>query len=350
MNSMKQIKTYSFANLPTIPKSKRWLKKMINNRATIEQVISTKLFEKKTITIEEEKTILECIQFYKQLHLSLVHFDYSVLNSKDNIETFKDYINYAFNYNLLNGGDLEVLETFRLVSNKEGKSKDCVADLAYPPINILEEFDLYNRANTPSNSIFYSSETIDATFRELKPEKGDVVTLGIWKPKNNVTLNYYSIESNFDAKEVNEFAKEALAGIDELNPIHAELLRSYIKVLNHEYSKKIHSKTEYIVSALLSEKILNLNLKIGRGILEPYNYDVIIYPSVDNKFNYSNLAIRPEAVDEKLKLVEVYEWQILNTDYHNKIVKTNPRQLTVASVKCTNFSNQINVNGKIVWS
>lgn len=346
---MKQITTYTFPGLPTIPTCKRWLKPMVNNRATLEQLVSNKLFDNIPLTKKEEKIIQDCVQFYQQLYHSLQSFNYDSLNSQLKINYFKDYLNYAFNYELLNGGYIEILETYRLVPNKDGRSKTNAKELAYPPIKVLKCKGLYNRANTSLNSIFYSSETIDAVFRECKPSKGEIVSLGIWKPKNNVTLNYYSIESNFKAKSVNEFAKRAYVAIEQLSPILVDLLKNYLLILNYEYSKKVNAKIEYIVSATLSEKLLNLDMKKDRSILEPYNYDAILYPSLGNEFNYSNLAIIPESVDEKLELKEVYEWEVLSTNYDKEVLKTNPRQLTVAKVKCTNFSNHIAEDGKINW-
>jgi hypothetical protein len=113
-------------------------------------------------------------------------------------------------------------------------------------------------------------------------------------------------------------------------------------VLNHEFSKPISDKREYLVSSLFSERIFEERES-------EWTYDCIIYPSVGDEYSKSNFAIKPKAVDSSLFLDKVFEFEIIATFYEKKTSLDNPRKLSVANARVLKESNYIHTNGRIEW-
>jgi hypothetical protein len=125
--------------------------------------------------------------FYVTLGWQLAKLQFSGMQGEE-IERFRNYILYAFNYDALFTNDLTIASTYRLVVNESvtGKNERItkVADLTYPPLEVVRMVNRYNRANTPNSNLFYSAESVDATLKELRPPPNKLVTLGIWKPRS----------------------------------------------------------------------------------------------------------------------------------------------------------------------
>lgn len=342
---MKQINwKESYPNLPTIPLPKRWLENGIAGTATEEQIISHKLHFKEPISGNEEKELLECIRFYNELADSLKRFDFTSVKD-DKLEEFINYFDYAYNYLWLHSNQIELFETYRLVNNSDRKSKEFVHQLGHPSLDIAKKKNALNRASSSKSTVFYSSETVDLAFKELKPSIGKIVTLGVWIPKGNRKLLAYPIMGNPSVQLKNENSRTAGYAFSELknrfHPLFGLFMDGYFNILNYEFSKPIKNKQEYLISSLFSERIFEEREK-------NWTYDCIVYPSVGGEYTLSNFAIKPSVVDSRLQLIKAFEFEIGETFYDKKASTNKPRELSVANVKIRRESKSI-IGGRIEW-
>ena len=119
-------------------------------------------------------------------------------------------------------------------------------------------------------------------------------------------------------------------------------MNGYFNVLNHEFSKPISNKKEYLVSSLFSERIFEERES-------EWTYDCIVYPSVGDEYSQSNFAINPKVVDSRLHLVKAFEFEIIAIFYDKKANMDNPRKLSVAKARVLKESKYIHTDGRIEW-
>jgi hypothetical protein len=340
----------TFRDLPEIPEHKKWEKGV---RATKEQAISTKLMNRIPITDEEEMAFKELSNFYEELDKKLTILDYQSFTEVD-FENFKNYILYAFNYLALVSNNLTVLQTYRLVVNESvtGKNESItdVVYLKYPPLDIVKASNKYNRANTPSTNIFYSTENIDTALKEIKPPLNKLVTVGVWKPKDiKKKLVSFPISHSDTALPVNEGVHKSTKAFEEqgehVSPLFMNFMRYYFKLLGREYTKPIKHHYEYIITALFSEQILDRQAADD----ERFKYDCMLYPSVGNDFITENLAILPTTLDKDFVLTEVIEFEVEEAYYDKKYTLEDYESITLAKVKNLRRTKNINPDGKIEW-
>lgn len=336
----------SFKTLPKLPKGKLWIENGEPGTATLEQILTNRLLHNEPISQEERKIIIECILFYRILYSELERFDFLTLTEPE-LEDFILYIGYAFNYLPMHINDIELFTAYRLVSNSDGKTKSHRTQLSYPPLEFIQNRKQYNRASTPKSTVFYSSDSIDVVFKELKPPKSSIVTLGIWSPKTKRKFLSYPIMANPSAQFLNENAKSASLAYDglkkKMQPLFGHFIDGYFKVLNHQYSKRVKDHKEYIISAYFSEKIFEIDDK-------DCNIDCIIYPSVGNEYLNSNIAFKSITVDQHLDLKSAIEIEVLDTFYDKSTINNNPTSISVAKIRILKRSKNILENGDIIWT
>jgi hypothetical protein len=340
-----------FRDLPTIPSQKQWLS---NSHSTVEQDISRKLLEGKHLTSEELTSFKELTVFYDELYEKLKKLDYKTFTITDS-KNFENYINYAFNYAALLSNQLDVVQTYRLVVNegvlKEDRTIENANLLKYPSLDIVKQINRYNRANTPRTNLFYSTETIDAALKELRPPKNKLVTVGVWKRKDPkrglvsfpISHSDVAIEKSYSVRNANQaFESDKSFGSDLLK----QFARNYFKVLGAEFTKRVENHQEYMISALFSETILSLR----EDELNPdFKYDCIIYPSVGNDFDTHNLAILPKVIDEDFQLVRVMEFRVVEPYYERRHQAVNPDTISLAKIEALRFCRGIAADGTINW-
>lgn len=339
----------NFKILPEIPALKRW---QDDFRFTQEQSISFKLLNNQKINSNEENEFKKVFEFYEKLDEKLQELDYSSFTSAD-FENFKNYINYAFNYVPLLSNKLTVLHTYRLVVNEWVSQKNerlkNVKYLKYPSLEIVKEINKYNRANTPNTNVLYTAENIDSALKEIKPPINKIVTVGLWKTKTPKEIISYPISHSERAMPFNEGVQKATQAFEKNAEKNSKLFidwsRHYFKLLGREFTKPISHHYEYLVSALFSERILQV-----RNDPNPsFNYDCIIYPSVGNDFGTDNLAIHPDSVEKEFGIFQIMEFEIEEAYYEKKYVLNHPEIITLAKVKNKHYAKQILSNGDIVW-
>lgn len=350
--SIKKIPKWNlnFRDLPVIPKHKQWRK---DSYTTLEQDISYKLLNNQSISIEEEAIFLELGSFYKELDLKLKVLEYKDF-LKEDIEDFKNYLFYAFNYITSVSNKIRVNKTYRLIVNENviGKNESVthIDYLKYPSLEKTKNTNKYNRANSPETNSFYSTENIDTALKEIKPDANKLITVGVWEPiDENIKLNSFPISHSSLAININEGVRKATLAFEDLNKFNSQIfmnyMRYYLELLGREFTKEIKFNYEYIISAIFSERIFS---QIDQAN-DCFKYDCIIYPSVGNNYSTNNLAISPKSLDTFFKLKKVIEFEIVQTFYDKESSSMNPEMITLVKFKNYRVTSKILDSGEIKW-
>jgi hypothetical protein len=145
---------------------------------------------------------------------------------------------------------------------------------------------------------------------EMKPKAGDLITESVWKAKSLKPLVYIPIFSNQPTNEpmINIETGETIPYLTNIRTYEMnekfqqqishyaknlkDLCLSVIQFITDSFSKRVNSENplNYIFSAYFADKFLN---KVENGKI-----DAIYYPSVPDKLNSENLAIKPTVFDE----------------------------------------------------
>jgi hypothetical protein len=337
-----------FRDLPEIPEIKKWID---GQRFTKEQEISFKLLQNQEISETEGNDFKQTFQFYESLNLGLQKLDYASFNESD-FENFKNYINYAFNYTPLLSNKLTVYHTYRLVVNEwvSGINERIshTKYLKYPTLDIVKKIGKYNRANTPSTNVLYTAENIDTALKEIKPPTNKIITVGHWKPITEKEIISFPISHSESAIKINEGVQKSTKAFEEYGNYNSQLFvewsRHYFKLLGREFTKPVNHHYEYLISALLSERVFS----VRNDPKQSFNFECIIYPSVGNNFGTDNLAIHPHTVDKKFRLHKIIEFEIEETYYEKDYVLNHPEIITLAKVKNVSSAKKI-IGEQIIW-
>lgn len=230
-------------------------------------------------------------------------------------ELFRDLGQVGFVINTLHA--MKVITRARSGSGYISKS-----DLSYKPQEYNKECQ---RASTPNNTMFYGTiveegRPIEETRLIAASEcsallRGGVntsgiekITFGRWQVIKNIDLVSIVHKDIFSDVENNTLLKELHRGYEEFikkSPDIEEKNNLIARFFAEEYSKEnITNDYDYFLSAVFSEFIA---FDLG--------YDGVMYPSVQAGGQIGfNVAIKPEAVDNKMKLDIVGESSL----YKNK--------------------------------
>ncbi len=339
----------TYKDFPLIPKSKQWLEDSPN---TPEQLITQKLIFGQPIDKHEEEQLKEAIAFYQALIPQLKCFDLTTLTGQ-NIQEFKDYFLYAFNYIVAVRNDLWVNRVVRLVNNEtvqQGARKRIREQkyLSCPSKELVKELNYYNRANTPDFNVFYASDCIDTVLNELQPEPGYLVSAGIWEMTNkSKPLIIYPINHNPMAIEVNPDTRKGFIAFQKIkkknHPLLMEFMEIFFDFISDEFAKSVDHHMSYFFSAIFSERILL------DDTASDWKYDCMVYPSVGNKYSVDNLAILPEVIKKEFKLKKVIEFEVTETHYDRQPKRQSQEEITLVDYKNLETTDWIEENGDIVW-
>ena len=340
-----------FRDLPEIPQAKQYNEQ---TSTTIEQVISHKLLFNRYIDQNERKIFESLSTYYVELNEKLKLLNYSTFSSND-LKDFRDYMLYAFNYIALISNKITINKIYRLVTNESVSGRDeqitDVKFLKYPPLEIVKNRSIYNRANTFNSTLFYATENIDTALKEIRPPKNKLVTVGVWKPNKIKSFISYPIfhgeEAILNNKKILEENKHLQEIESTYDPLFLKYSHYYIKLLSREYSKPVKHNFEYIISAMFSETIF----KINDGNPD-FNYDCIIYPSVGNEFQTINFAVKPSVIDTDFSLEKIIEFKVEEEMYNRKQTETgnlNPDNISLAKITNFKVATDITNTGQIIW-
>ncbi len=145
------------------------------------------------------------------------------------------------------------------VFDDESSLPGSVSDISFAP----KEISKLGRANTPGNTVFYASVGMPTTLVESRVKPGQILVYGRWKTLDNLILQEVGFE---DSK------------------VHLENI--YHTIFTNP------DESMYTYSSVVAEHLLK------GGVIQG-----IIYPSIINKNKAPNVAIKPEYVDDNMRLL-----------------------------------------------
>lgn len=212
-------------------------------------------------------------------------------------------------YNVIGEGFFPIIE--RITINKKVINKniriDEVSKLKYPPAECVKS---YGRANLKNQSVFYGTFHFITAVKEMKPEKGDLITISRWKLKNKydtlIVCPMFLRQPSDGSSNIhllnlyNWFIQELQRFPPQVSKLYFEIHRFYSDC----FAKEINYNQGYILTAILADKILN---QYEGGIV-----DAIIYPSTKVNLQNQNIAIKKDSFDKKYELSETIEKRLLD--------------------------------------
>jgi hypothetical protein len=214
---------------------------------------------------------------------------------------------------------------FRLTINKtiigENTRLKYISNLKYPPDKKV--IKKYGRCNLPKQSILYASLMSMTSLNEMKPRTRDLITETVWKRKSTKQMVCIPVFSNqpTNAPMINIETGETIPFLTNIRTLEMDerfkkQISDYPKNLRElsilvvQFIADCFSKTvnpinhfNYVFSAYISDKFFNE--------VESGEIDAMYYPSVANKLNTENLAIKPYVFDELYEPFGVVESEVL---------------------------------------
>lgn len=311
------------SQLPAVP----WFKKF-TAPATKEQTILRLLATSQTADEEAEIVIRDSIAFNKTCFELFDRIDLVMLTD-DQERIVKNYLRAIFTMMPYLHNDIYPEKIFRVTVLKDeflenGKLRD-PAFLSYPPLNLVRERGIYNRANSPNRTVFYGSIWENVALLEMKPPTGSRIVVSTWE--YNTTEPMYAFPISLASGINNELADKASQAFEAFcensHPLFAEWMEGILRFIANQFisdSLPVNPKRyDYLFSAFFSDKILTpfppeVNMQ---------SLDCILYPSVACEHKADNLAIRPEVFDRRFRLASVKESTVYETWYHQKMALHN---------------------------
>jgi hypothetical protein len=266
------------------------------------------------------------------------------------VESLLSYLGKVFTVTPTIFNDLWIGELYRvsIVADaflEEGKVRN-PKFLSYPPLDIIRSRGVYNRANSPETTVFYAAESESVAIREVKPGTGQRIVLATWVNRTQSPLLAYPL--CLTAGIENEYADRSTYAFEQFcknwPPLISEWAESILSFIAQEFIKEqeqVHPKRyDYLYSAFFADRILQ-PFPEGSKV---DSYECLVYPSVAGKHVPSNVAIRPEVVDNKLTLIKAREFEVMETRYdralrHNEL----PARLKLLR------ESKIISNNRIIW-
>jgi len=206
--------------------------------------------------------------------------------------------------------EMRFSELQRVTINKylfDGNNKqiDEVKFIKYPP---ADKVTRHGRANLIGQSIFYSTSNPITALKEMKPQIGDTITTSIWRQKNN--RYHLKISPVFKITSLNGVVHNELSlrfkigyenALKQHDPDTAAQIDELLQFVADCFAKDVEygNNFDYTMSAFYANKILYE--------FEGGSIDALVYPSVADKLDFSNIAIKPSVFEDQYEPYEVHE-------------------------------------------
>ena len=193
------------------------------------------------------------------------------------------------------------LKIFRAREVKSFTNIDLFTEHSYPPIDKVK----YGRCNLPQYPVFYGSNNALTALIEASTYgnyKNRTFCISVWsmhKTEKDFNLQTFLQSELHATNYFSELAKSEIEGFNK--SIDNKLSKSQEKGLK-EFLKYLHDSfindENYAISSVLAH----------RAIYAPHNYatDLLIYPSKQTQLRGVNFAIRPNFVDNEMKVERFY--------------------------------------------
>lgn len=181
--------------------------------------------------------------------------------------------------------------------------------LKYPPKELVNR---YGRCNLKQQSILYATFGSLTALSEMKPLRGDLITMSTWEVIDDSSLIISPILRQPKDDTFNPRIWEMQKIYEKEFEKYPPNIRKQINLLNEfiadEFTKPVKpdNDRDYLFSAYFADRILN---KFENGDVE-----ALYYPSVPSKLSFENLAIKPKSFDKKYRLIEVKE-SVIDMDH-----------------------------------
>jgi hypothetical protein len=169
---------------------------------------------------------------------------------------------------------------YRLRKLEDGKAFENVKELIYPPAKYVK---VRGRFNEKKESILYASLDETTPFFEVKAEDGE-----------EYALIEYEIQSE-EGIQVTIIAMDDTSGLEGLNEVGKVNHKILEQFLYTEFTKDVGKGTEHLY---------RISTMLAKNFLDIPNCEGYLYPSVAFGRQH-NIAIKPFAVDNKIKVVGV---------------------------------------------
>jgi hypothetical protein len=271
-----------------------------------------KLFDKskrgESLTKKEDEEFDELVRFYKHQIEYFKKIKLKRLNKKD-LENLAKHFNNVFNISFLFTNDIHSNTFYRAVVNKELFNSNCriysINYLAAPPLDIIKCRGTYGRANTSNSTMFYASLDEGAMITELQNiAAGDLITISEWKQIKSFNILPIVYDDKFKGQAEYIFKTKEAFELTQKNidlRLH-DLIRTVLTFLSYEFSKVVKKPNEYLFSANFSNNMF----KIEKSKSEP-SFVGLVYPGVACDYKNFNIALEPDLIGDKIKLVSVKE-------------------------------------------
>lgn len=297
----------------------------------------------RTNSFNSAKDVLEKINYFRSISKKGIHN----LSEKEIEDLKKEFFEF-FNLKLAFSAPSEPTKLFRISNNMKIYGSKVrlqkISDLLAPP----PEKSFYNRCNLPNERVFYAALDLTTAIWETKPKAGDYITVSEWKIKEGKKLNMHSI---FHPRLTNvnshsQFAFEQfLEHIKQLSQDKAYILEEVLLFFTEEFMKKVDedNKQDYFFSAINTSRFLQSNPD-NNG----FKVEAINYPSVKMNLGATNIAIANNLVLEKLELVSIKTYDILETNFdETNLFVTDILSFSPFVIKSETFDYE---NDKIIYN
>lgn len=172
----------------------------------------------------------------------------------------------------------------------------------------------YGRANKPQQAMFYGAieskeirqQRVTAIFETSyllkdKTKNEELLTVGRWETMKELKL--LGIMFSKEAIAKNLYAKSQFE--EYYNFIceneNREFLLQQLDFFSNEFAKIVNNDYDYKISVALTDFLVN----------DWKKFDGVIYPSVASEYKGNNIVLRPDVVDEKLKLTQIITQKLI---------------------------------------
>ena len=207
-------------------------------------------------------------------------------------------------------------QIFRAREVKSFTNIDLFTEHSYPPIDKVN----YGRCNFPEYPVFYGSNNAltalieAATYSNYKNRTFCISVWNMDKTEKDFNLQSFLQSELHVSNYFSELAKSEIEGFNK--SIKGKLTDSQKKGLK-EFLKFLHDSfindESYAISSVLAH----------RSMYAPHNYatDLLIYPSKQTQLRGVNFAIKPNFVENEMKVERFYIVEMKNYNSENGDVK-----------------------------
>jgi hypothetical protein len=281
------------------------IKKVANNETNQEPM-----------NLEPTEKIIEKLDYYRSLIPKLHELsDAEMSDLKKDVGTFFNIKPIVFSKQVP-----EYLVRISSNTNILGENLNFITNIDHllsPPSHLSK----FNRCNLPGEEVIYCATDETTAYWETKPKKGDVISISLFKAKENATLNCAVIDPKRKApKKLNNELEEVFYLINDF----------FVEVFTMPVERD-NPKKYFFSSTIASEQLFY-------PIEYEHNIEAMVYPSVQRKMNGHNFALKNDIILEKYDLVEVTTRFIID-EYENIDPASSDRPIDdlIASISIKEF-------------